>query len=336
MDEAALPVVRILLSGAAAQALSAPIAGVLGLRRHRLMVSEDAAVGDDVDLAFISRDVTARSTKQHVLAGTQRFYDQLLAAPSLCWTHIHSAGADRPVFQTLHRRGVAVTTSSGANARVVAQTVLAGVLSLAREFPSLQQAQRERRWKPLVGGPLPRDLDGQHAVVVGWGPVGREIGALLRAVGLRVTVVRRSAEPAPCGEVFLPSLAYEHFDAALPTADWLVLACPLSARTRGLIGAPRLALLPPGARLVNVARGEVVAETALVAALREGRLAGACLDVFEQEPLDPQSPLWWLPNVMVTPHSAGHSDGNAARVARMFLDNLEHWCRGEQLAHGVA
>ncbi|MCC2634714.1 MAG: D-3-phosphoglycerate dehydrogenase (phosphoglycerate dehydrogenase)-like protein, partial [Ramlibacter sp.] len=118
----------------------------------------------------------------------------------------------------------------------------------------------------------------------------------------------------------------------LPAADWLVLACPLTQRTEGLIGERELALLPPHCGVVNVARGEVIAQEALVEALRERRIAGAYLDVFAHEPLPADSPLWDLPNVIVTPHSAGFSDGNEERVAGMFLDNLGRWTRGEALA----
>jgi phosphoglycerate dehydrogenase-like enzyme len=122
----------------------------------------------------------------------------------------------------------------------------------------------------------------------------------------------------------------------LPRTDWLLLACPLSDRTRGLIDAAALARMPAGARLVNVSRGEVVDEPALIDALRSGALAGAYLDVFAHEPLPADSPLWSLPNVIVTPHSAGHSDGNEARVAAIFLDNLRRWVRNQPLVNRVA
>ena len=128
-------------------------------------------------------------------------------------------------------------------------------------------------------------------------------------------------------------MAFEQIARVLPRADWLVLACPLTARTRELIDARALSLLPAGAHLVNVARGEVVDEAALVDALSSHRLAGAFLDVFAHEPLPADSPLWRMENVIVTPHSAGHSDGNGARVLAIFLDNLARWQRGDALQH---
>lgn len=313
---------RILMSAEAARAHAQAVADSLPGRSHRIVDAGDA------DLAFVSRDVTGLSTKHRVLPATQAFYDLLTAAPSLRWVHIHSAGADRPVFGLLRQRGVAVTTSTGANAAVVAQTAVAGLLCLARRFPQLMAAQRERRWAPLIAQTLPRDLAGQRATIVGWGPIGREAARLLQAFGLRVAVVRSGDAPAGPG---IPTVAFERLGELLPATDWLLLACPLTERTRGLVGTAALARLQEGAHLLNLARGEIVDEAALIDALRAGRLAGAFLDVFAQEPLPPESPLWDLPNVVATPHSAGFSDGNAARVVAMFLDNLRRWCAGEDL-----
>jgi phosphoglycerate dehydrogenase-like enzyme len=319
---------RILASAETAQRLRPAVEAALQGAPH-VFVDDGGA---DADLAFVSRDVTGLSTKHELLPATRRFYDAMLQAPSLRWVHVHSAGADRQVFVDLRARGVAVTTSSGSNAAVVAHSAVAGVLALARRFPQLWAAQRERRWAPLIGSGLPRDLSGQHAVVVGWGPIGQEIARLLQAFGLHVTAVRRSAEPAAQG---VPTLAYEDLPGALPQADWIVLACPLGPRTRGLLCARAIAALPATAHVVNVARGEVIDEPALVEALRGHRIAGAFLDVFAHEPLPAESPLWSLPNVIVTPHSAGFSDGNAARVDAMFLDNLRRWRAGTPLHNEV-
>jgi phosphoglycerate dehydrogenase-like enzyme len=321
--------VRILLSRQAAGQLAPEIARVLAGRAHLLLAPEDADAAS-AEIAFVSRDVTGLSTKHRVLPDTQRMHDALRAAAGLRWIHIHSAGADRAIYQELIGRGVQVCTSSGANAPVVAQTALLGLLALARQWPLLLRAQRERRWSPLIASGLPRDLQGQTAVVVGWGPVGRELARLLQALGLQVVVVRRSAAAAADG---IRTVADFDLRTVLPQADWLLLACPLTDRTRGLIGAAELALLPAHCGLVNVARGEIVDEPALVEALRGQRLAGAYLDVFAQEPLPADSPLWDLPDVIATPHSAGFSDGNEERVADMFLDNLARWTRGEVLAN---
>lgn len=315
---------RVLLSATASQRLASDIASVLAGRPHALCTPEQG----DADIAFVTRDVTGLSTKHETLPGTKRFYDALAGSPRLRWVHIHSAGADRPIFRQIAARGVQVTTSSGANARVVAHSALAGLLALARRLPQLWQAQRAHAWAPLIKTGQPRDLEGQHAVLVGWGPIGQHLGALLQAVGLRVTVVRQQDRPAGPGYA---TVRAERLHDVLPDCDWLVLVCPLTERTRGLVDASALARLPARAQLVNVARGEVVDEAALIDALQAGRLAGAYLDVFAHEPLPATSPLWDLPNVIATPHSAGFSDGNEARVDGMFIDNLRRWVAGEGL-----
>lgn len=338
MPAEAQRVLRILLSAAALQAqrakIDATVAAIGAGHAWRPVIVPDAGDGGavDADVAFVSRDVTGLSTKHEILPATQRFYTAMLEAPSLRWTHTHSAGADREIFGQLRQRGVAVTTSSGANAGVVAQTALAGLLALARHLPQLIDAQRECRWAPLIGSGLPRDLQGQRATVVGWGPIGQQIGAVLRVLGLPVTVVRQRAVPMEDG---YKAVTFEQFHNVLPATDWLILACPLTDRTRGLVDRAALQRLPAGARLVNVARGEVVDEPALIDALQEQRLGGAYLDVFAHEPLAASSPIWSLPNVIATPHSAGFSDGNAARVVDIFLDNLRRWAQGETLINRV-
>jgi phosphoglycerate dehydrogenase-like enzyme len=297
-----------------------------------LVALEDIA-GDDaqsVDAAFISRDITGLSTKTRVLPPLQACYRVLRRSPGLRWVHSHSAGVDRPIYAELMARGVQVSTSSGANAEVVAQTALAGVLALSRRLPQLMAAQRERRWAPLIGGPwpLPRDLAGQTAVLLGWGPIARALQPLLALLKLHVVVVRQSAQAAGEG---IETVAFDALHSVLPRADWLLLACPLTAATRGCIDAAALQRLPHGAHLVNVARGEIVVETDLMAALQSGTLAGAMLDVFETEPLPEASLLWSLPNVIITPHSAGQADGNAARTLAIFVDNLRRWRRGRAI-----
>lgn len=321
---------RLLLSASCRRDLEAAIdAAAAGYKLELVTLDEAAAeAGCTVHAAYISRDVTGLSTKHEVREPLAGCYRVLRRSPQLAWVHTHSAGADRPIYPELMARGVAVSTSAGANAEVVAQTALGAVLALARRFPQLMAAQSRREWAPLVAGPQPPDLAGQAVVLVGWGGIGQRLHAWLRMLGLGVIVVRHAAEPAGEGT---ETVRYRDLAQVLPRAQWLVLACPLSPQTRGLVDAAMLARLPPGAMLVNVARGEVVDQAAVVQALRSGRLGGAFLDVFEHEPLPADSPLWTLPNTMVSPHSAGHAAGNAARTAGMFLANLSRWLRGEAL-----
>ncbi len=315
---------RILLSRATADRLRNRIDEVLGGRPHELLVAEPTRghAHGNADVAYISREVTGSSTKHVLTESLEAFYESLRASPRLGWVHVHSAGLDRPIFPELMARGVKVTPSSGANAEPVMQTALAGLLALARHFPDFMRAQRENRWLKAGEQTMPRDLVGQKAVIVGWGVIGQRLGELLRALGLRISVVRSSARPVEGAQ---ECVAFEDMACILGDADWLVLACPLTERTRFLVDGAMLAALPPHAGLINVARGEVVREAELVAALREGRLAGAYLDVYEHEPLAADSPLWQMPNVIATPHAAGHSDGNAARVDDIFLDFLGRW-----------
>jgi phosphoglycerate dehydrogenase-like enzyme len=323
---------KILLSHLAMDALLPAIGKVMGSRPFECESFERAVSSGrrDFDVAFVSRDVTGLSTKHELAPSLKACYQVLEESPNLRWVHIHSAGADREIYVRLKAKGVEVATSSGANAEVVAQTALAGMLALSRKFPELVHAMHAKKWAPLLGSQLPPDLKGQTALLVGWGPIAQRVAQFLSVLGLRLKVVRQKLpaqhEVKPGADSSQPEmLTFETIDQALPSTDWVMLMCPLTDTTRGLINAQRLSLLPPGAGLVNVARGEVVVEKDLIEALQNGTLGSAYLDVFEHEPLAQTSPLWSLPNVMVTPHSAGFSAGNEARVSQMFLDNLATW-----------
>ena len=325
---------KLLLSAKAQAGLAAELQPLLHGTGVEVVTLE--AIADEpvqVDAAFISRDITGLSLKHVVLEELAACYRVLRRSQQLSWVHTHSAGADRPIYAELMARGVAVSTSSGANADVVAQTAVAGLLALSRRFPQLMAAQARREWAPLMAGPLPPDLAGQTVVLLGWGPIAQRIQPVLALLGLHVVVVRRTAEPAGPG---VETVAFTDMQHVLPRAQWLLLACPLTPQTHGLIDAAALALLPRGAHVINVARGEVTVESALVAALQNGHLGGAFLDVFEHEPLPAESALWGLPGVMVTPHSAGPSAGNAARTAAIFLNNLQRWVQGQPLRNRVA
>jgi len=278
-----------------------------------------------LDLAFFSSDVIPLHGRQ--------FFSAVRKAPALKWLHVFNAGVDHPVFGEMLERGVRLSTSAGTTAVPIAQTAITGLLMLARNFPRWLRGQREHRWDPMRSADFPRDLAGQTVVIYGLGSIGSEIARLARVLGLRVIGLRRSPQcPGdPVDELHPPQRLAE----LLPRADWLVLAAPLTSETRGLINADMLARLPAGARIINVARGEIIDETALVAALRDGRLGGAYLDVFEKEPLAADSPLWTLPDVLVSPHNSAAARGNDDRVYGMFLANLERWHLGQALDNEV-
>ncbi|WP_193758061.1 D-2-hydroxyacid dehydrogenase [Pseudacidovorax intermedius] len=212
----------------------------------------------------------------------------------------------------------------------MAQTSIAAVLALARGVPQWIAAQREHRWLPWRGGLTPVALEGQRAVVVGMGGIGTHVARLLSALDVRVTGVRRAAAPATH---FDHVVGFDALGTVLPQADWVVLACPLTDETRGLFNAARLAAMKPGARLINVVRGEIVDEDALADALPAGTLAGAYMDVFAVEPPPSASPLWDVPHLLISPHSAGNSTQHQRNVIEMFRDNLQRLAAGQPPAN---
>jgi glyoxylate/hydroxypyruvate reductase len=259
------------------------------------------------------------------------------ANPGLRWIHATSAGAGELVRRAGLDRGaldrVVVTTSSGVHAVPLAEFAVLGLLAVAKDLPGLAAAQRTRSW-PTVRQPL-RELRGQTLVLVGLGEIGREVARLGKALGMRTVGVRRSARssgaPPFTDEVHgadrLPELAGR--------ADAMVVSLPLTGETAGLLDRATIERLPPACIFVNVGRGAVVDEAALVDALRERRIAGAVLDVFETEPLPPGSPLWTLPNVLLSPHAAALSEHENERIVELFVANLRRFLAGEPLANRI-
>ena len=309
---------------AAAAARAAPPLEILPLPADPAARLSDADLAR-IEIAFFSQDVFPDYSRQ--------FFSAVHKAPHLKWLHAFNVGVDHPVYTKMLERGVRLTTSAGTTAEPIAQTALAGMLMLSRGFPHWLKAQAEHRWDPVRLQQSPRDLPGQTVLVYGMGHIGTAFARLARALGLRVIGVRRGLRNAddPVDEMHTP----DQLDALLPRAEWLMLACPLTPETRRLITAQRLSLLPQGACILNVARGEIIDEAAMIAALKQGQLAGAYLDVFEQEPLPAASPLWDLPNVIVTPHNATSSSGNEQRVVDCFLRNLEQWNSKASLTNEV-
>ncbi|MER5211849.1 D-2-hydroxyacid dehydrogenase [Streptomyces sp. NPDC002838] len=246
------------------------------------------------------------------------------------WVHAAAAGVDSFLFPALvDDPGVTLTNSRGVYDRAAAEYVLGLILALAKDFPGTWEHQRRREWRPR-----PCDTITERTVLVwGTGPIGRAIAGLLRAIGMRVSGAGRSArtEHPDFGRVHGPAT----LASALAEADYVVLAAPLTKDTRGMVDASVLAAMKPGARLINVGRGALVDEKALVGHLADGRLAGAALDVFDQEPLPVQSPLWDMPGVIVSPHTAGETTGEREALMEVFLDNLTRHSEGRPLRNVV-
>ena len=286
----------------------------------------------DAEVAFMTREVTGKSSSGNPTPELQGFDLVVRKSPRLKWLQIHPAGAERPIYRELRDRGVKVTTASGATAVTVAHSVLGALIALNRRFPLLADAQRRHAWEPRLGERSPRDFKGQRAVIVGLGPIGRKVADLLQMLGMVSVGVRRTAEAsAPFEQV----ISYERLPEVLPYADWLILCCPASPLTRGLANASVFAAMPEGSHFINVSRGEIAVQADVVATLRSGHLAGAYLDVFEKEPLDPASSLWDMANVLISPHTASHSQGQNEAIFDIFLDNLARYRRGETLRNDV-
>ena len=292
--------------------------------RARVVVHPDGIDGDPAtaEVAFFSNELFPGRAGEFL-----RPVIQSVKAGSLAWFHTFSAGVDDAFFQGLLERGVRLSTSSGAMAVPIAHSVVLHLLTFAHRLQHFRDAQRRRAWEPRNL----RELEGSLLGVVGLGPIGVEVARLGAALRMRVVGFRRSPRgDEPCETVPIGDL-----HAWLPRIDHLVLALPLNEDSEKLIDEPALARLKPEAVLVNIARGGVVDEAALVRALQAGRLAGAALDVFETEPLPEDSPLWSLPNVVVTPHCSGDARGNQARAVAIFVDNLARYEQGEPLRNEV-
>jgi len=326
---------KLLLSAFALRTWGARIEAAVPNGGLAFLTAEQALAADGpsaADIAFMTREVTGKSSSGNPTPELQGFDAVVRKSPKLKWLQIHPAGAERPIYRELRARGVKVTTASGATAVTVSHSVLGALIAINRRFPLLADAQRRHAWEPRLGERSPRDLRGQCAVIVGMGPIGRNIARLLKALDMRSIGVRRSAEAVPeCDR----TVAYAELPAVLPEADVLILCCPASAVTRGIANAGVFAAMPRGSLFINVSRGEIAVEKDVIAALQGGKLAGAYLDVFEREPLDRASPLWDLPNVLISPHTASHSLGQNEAIFDIFLDNLARFQGGQKLRNDV-
>jgi phosphoglycerate dehydrogenase-like enzyme len=273
--------------------------------------------------------------------------DVLNIAPRLRWLQLHSAGADHILNHPIMVHDVIITTTSGIHATPIAEYVFASMLAFRWQVPQWTQCQREARWPPDRWNRYARpELRGSTLGIAGYGSIGREIGRLAAAFGMRVLALRHSPGQAengyavertgdPAGAIperfFLPEQLHE----MLSECDYVVVALPLTPKTEHLIGEAELRAMKPSAYLVNIARGPIVDEQALVRALREGWIAGAGLDVFEREPLPEDSPLWALENALISPHVAGFTPRYDERAAALFAENLGRYLSGVPLLNLV-
>jgi phosphoglycerate dehydrogenase-like enzyme len=257
-------------------------------------------------------------------------------ASRLRWVHVAAASVAPLMFPELIESPVIVTNGRGTHSEAMAEHTIGVLLMFVRKLHLARDAQNRRTWlaESLWRDPPPFGrLSGATLGLVGFGSIGRAIATKARALGMRVLAVRRrpAADPAPADEQW----GVDRLSELLERADWVVLAPPLTAETRGMIGREQIARMKPTATLVNLGRGSLVDEPALIAALAEGRLAGAALDVFQQEPLPESSPLWTMPNVILTPHVSGFGPAYWDRVTELFRRNLRAFLDGRPLENVV-
>jgi phosphoglycerate dehydrogenase-like enzyme len=247
---------------------------------------------------------------------------------SLKWVTTIYAGLDAFPLAQIKAQGARLTNGVGINATAVAEYAVMGMLALAKRLPDIVRAQDRGEW--LKDAPGKVELEGSRALIIGMGAIGRRIARMLDGFGVQVTGVRRTPADEP------DMLGPEQWRARLGAFDWVILAIPATAETARLIGADELAAMKPGAYLVNIARGTVIDQDALAAALASGRLAGAHLDVTDPEPLPSGHQLWQAPGALVTMHLSGRAQTHMfPRAAQLFLDNLARYRAGERLLNEV-
>ena len=293
-----------------------------------VLTSADGLVHDPVvaDRALDEAEVLFRgSMKRAVL-------DRVVGrAPNLRWIHSASAGIDRVATDLVRSRGLVVTNARGVFSRPIAEYVVMMVLGIARRLPQLLELQRERTWQPLQG----RELSSLTIGIVGYGSIGIECARLLAPFGPRLIATRRHPERGAGDVADVEVLPETQVDELLGRADVVIIAAPLTAETRGMIGAAQLKAMDGGSWLINVSRGQLVDEAALRQALERGWIGGAVLDVFQEEPLPQDSPLYTTPHLTITPHTSWASDRVVERSVALFAENLRRYVAGEPLVNEV-
>lgn len=278
-------------------------------------------------IAIEDADVEAAWASMDAFFGpkAREFSVTMLKSPTLKWVQTASAGFDNAIFPKLVGKGARLTTSHG-HAVGIAEYVVWAVLDHLKNGPERREAQAAHEWRRM----RVREVMGTRWLVVGFGAIGGGVGRIARAFGAHVTGIRRSQTSDPDADAIA---ALDDLPALVPDADVVVLTCPLTPQTRNLVDDGFLARMKPGSVLVNIGRGPLIDEDALLAALDRGVPAHAVLDVFVTEPLPADSRFWDHPRVFLTPHNSGVTDGQAARIDAAFVENLGRYVRGEPLLH---
>ncbi len=264
-------------------------------------------------------------------------FDRLLGrCHNLRWVHSATAGVERVLTADAAERGLIITNARGVFSEPIAEFTMMMILSVVRRLPELMELQRERTWQPLPA----RELRQVTIGIVGLGSIGRNVARLALAFGARVVATHKEPEPRkdftdPIPDGLDRILAHDQLPELLAESDFVVLTVPLTPETDKLMNGPRLAQMKPGSWLINVARGRLVDQRALLRALRDGPLEGAVLDTLWEEPLPPSSPLWDAPGLIITPHTSWSSGRVLDRSIELFCDNLARYRDGREMLNLV-
>ncbi len=275
-------------------------------------------------------DLKARIGETDVLLCSGLWRNELIPlAPRLALIQSISVGTDQYDREALQAAGIRVANAQGVNERAVAEHAIALILALARQIPQARDNQTARQWRGMIGEIAKREdeLGGRTLLIVGMGRIGSRLATLAKAFDMHVVGLKR--DPGKGAGAADRVVGEDGLLDALAKADFVALTCPLTPQTENLIDAKALAAMKPSAYLVNVARGKVVNEPALVAAMQQGRIAGAALDCVWEEPLPLASPMWTVPNVLIMPHTAGETQKYEDNVLDLLMENLDRMWRGE-------
>jgi len=259
------------------------------------------------------------------------FREVFLMAPKLQWAHSLSVGVENSLFPELVASPVPLTNARGAYSRALAEFVVGASLFFNKQFDHMRRQQSEGRWVDMDVD----ELHGKTMGIVSYGSIGQHCAVLAKAFGMKVHALRRRPELSASDPLVDVSYGIPQLKEMLAVADFAVVCSPITPETRGLIGRSELAVMKPSSVLINVGRGPVIVESALIEALREKRIRGAALDVFDKEPLPEGHPFYSLDNVLLSPHSADHTPGWTGRSMQLFIDNFLRFAQGEPLQNLV-
>jgi phosphoglycerate dehydrogenase-like enzyme len=310
---------------------SAPLVLVLSKKKDsQLAMLRDVPHEVAASADFLSEAAHRAEAILHWAARKELLQAALRACPNVRWVHSRWAGLDNLLFPELVESPALLTNGSGVFSQSLGEFALAAILYFAKDFPRMLRNQRAEQWKPFDVD----EISTQTAGIVGYGDIGRAVARRAHAMGMRVFALRRHAPDAPDPLVEQFYRAGELIEM-LARCDYVIVSAPLTPETRHMIGEAQFRAMKPGAVVINVGRGPVIDQAAMVRALSEGRIGGAGLDVFEEEPLPAGDPLWQMPNVLVSPHTADHTRDWIDAAMRFFLRQYERFRNGEPLENVV-